>query len=65
MVERGNLLDVIKDAGKPVTPEELLRGSIYSEDTMEDFYAALKFAVESKQIVEHREGEKILLRGTS
>jgi hypothetical protein len=56
---------VIKGAGKPVTPEELLRGSIYSEDTIEDFYAALKLAVESKQIVEDREGDKILLRSSS
>ena len=65
MVERSNLLNVIKGAGKPVTPEELLRGSIYSEDTIEDFYAALKLAVESKQIVEDREGDKILLRSSS
>ncbi len=65
MVERSNLLNVIKGAGKPVTPEELLRGSTYDEDTIEDFYAALKLAVESKQIVEDREGDKILLRSSS
>ncbi len=65
MLDRANLLDVIKEAGKPVTPEELLQGSDYGEDTIEDFYAALKLAVENKEIVEDRKGEKILLRATS
>jgi hypothetical protein len=64
MLDRANLLDVIKDAGKPVTPEQLLEGSAYTEDTIEDFYAALKLAVENKQIVEDRKGEKIVLRST-
>lgn len=45
-----SLLDVLRDAGKPMTPEEVFRAAGYNHDSLEEFYAHLKEALNKNEI---------------
>ncbi len=52
--KRESLVDVLRDAGNRLSPEELLRRAGFDADRIESFYEELRAEVKKGRIVEHR-----------
>ncbi len=54
---RRPLADVLTAKGQPMAPEELLKETGYDNDSIEDFYAALREEIDKGRIRENRLSE--------
>ncbi len=60
---RRSLLTVLRENGRPMTPEELFQAAGYIQETVDDFFAELRELTASPvQVLEERRQGKILLR---
>ena len=55
--QRRPLVDVLTAKGQPMAPEELLKETGYDNDSIEDFYAALREEIDKGRIREDRLSE--------